>query len=206
MGGSGGNNDAQRQAEQNEAERQRQIAASTGQINAIFDSPERQAQYAKLGADTTKYFTDQLNEQKVNADRNLKFALARGGQIGGSVQIDQTKQLGNDYLKGIIEATRRGNSAAANLRSADESTRMNLIAAAQAGLDATTGASNAASSLRSNLEGAQADATANSLGDLFGDVSSIYKKSQDDKAYRQQYKNGLSLYSPMYGAGYAGGY
>jgi hypothetical protein len=206
MGSSGGNN-AQRQAEQNEAERQRQIAAATGQINSIFDSPDRQAQYEKLGADTTKYYTDQLNDQKEKADRQLKFSLARGGQVGGSLQVDQTKTLGDDYLKGVIEASRRGQSAAADLRSADEQTRMNLIAAAQAGADATTSGSQAASAMRANLESSQAGSTANALGDFFGDFSDIYRKSQDNKALRDQYKNGLSLYSPMYGAGSGyGGY
>jgi hypothetical protein len=206
MGSSGGNNDAQRQADQNEQERQRQIAASTASINNIFDSPGRQQQYEQLGADTTKYYTNQLNDQKTIADRNLKFSLARSGNTGGSLQVDQTKTLGDDYLKGVIEASRRGQAAAADLRSSDESTRMNLIAAAQAGLDATTGSSQAASELQGNLQSAQAGATANALGDTFGDFATIFQKSQDNKSYRDQYKNGINLYSPMYGGNYAGAY
>lgn len=204
MGG-GSDNSAQRDAQRQEDERQRQIAGTTAQINNIFDAPGRQAQYAKLGADTTKYFTDQLNDQKKINDRQLKFSLARSGNTGGSLQVDQTKTLGDDYNKGVIEASRRGQAAAADLRSADEQTRMNLIAAAQAGLDATTASQNATSSLQSNLAGSQANATANGLGDMFGDFAQIYQKSQDNKQYRQQYSKGLSLYSPMYGPG-AGGY
>ena len=197
----GGSNNAQQQAAANEAERQRQIADSTAKINSIFDSPDRQAQYDKLAADTTAYYTSDLDRQKAINDRKLKFALARSGNIGGSLQADQSRALGQDYLKGVVEASRRGQAAGANLRAADEQTRMNLIAMAQSGLDATTASSQATSALRGNLQSSMADSTANSLGDAFSDLGSIYNKSEDAKQFRTQYRNGLNLYSPMYGYG-----
>lgn len=202
----GGSNNAQQQAEQNERERQAQIASSTASINRIFDDPARQAQYDKLAGDTTAYYTGDLNRQNEVAGRQLKFALARSGNFGGSLQADQGQKLGEDYQKGLIEASRRGQAAGADLRASDETTRMNLIAAAQAGLDATTAGSRAASSLRSNLQSSQAGATANQLGDAFSNFSDLWRRSQDDKQYRTQFKNGMSLYSPMYGAGYQAGY
>lgn len=205
MGG-GGSNNAQEQADRNERERQAQIASSTASINRIFDDPARQAQYDKLTADTTQFYTDDLNQQNEDAQRKLKFALARSGNTGGSLQVSQGQRLGEDYEKGLIEASRRGQAAGASLRSSDEQTRSNLIAAAQAGLDATTAGSQAASSLRANLDSSRADATANMLGDSFANFADLWRKSQDDKAYRQQFRNGLSLYSPMYGAGSQTGY
>lgn len=200
MGG-GGSNNAQKQADANEAERQRKIKESETSINAIFDSPDRQAQYDKLGSDTSQFFQNDLDKQNTIAARNLKFALGRSGNAGGSLQIGEGKQLGEDYLKGTIEATRRGNAASAGLRSSDEQTRQALIAAAMGGLDATTASQQASSALRSNAESANADATSNSFANMFGDLSQVYNTSLDSKAARQSTKYGFGpLYQPLYGA------
>jgi hypothetical protein len=201
MGGGGGGS-AQKQASADEAERQRKIAESTGAINAVFDSPDRQAQYDKLGADTTKFYTTDVDKQNAEAQRQLTFALARSGLTGGSENAYKGKVLGQDYLKGVLEASRKGNAAAAGLRSTDEATRQSLIAMAMSGLDTTTASSEAASALRANVQGSQADATAQSLGDLFGNLQSTYQLSQDAAAQRKGQKYGYtSLYTPQYGPG-----
>jgi hypothetical protein len=201
MGG-GGSSSAQRQADQNEAERQRQIKQSEASINAIFDSPDRQAQYTKLGSDTSQFFQNDLDKQQTIAARNLKFSLGRSGNAGGSLQIGQGKQLGEDYLRGTVEATRRGNAAAAGLRGSDESTRQALIAAAMGGLDATTASQQASSALRANAEGASADATGNAFANMFGDLSQVYNNSLDAKQARLGSKYGYgALYQPLYGVG-----
>jgi hypothetical protein len=93
--------------------------------------------------------------------------------------------LGQDYLKGVAQASQKGQQAAANLQGEDEATRQSLIAMAQAGLDTTTAGTEASSALRSNLQAGQAGATAQGLGDIFQDVSSVYNTSQDAKAARQ---------------------
>ena len=198
MGGGGGN--AQKQADANEAERQRKIAESTGAVNKIFEDPSRQAQYDKLGSDTEKYYTEGVDKQNTEAQRQLTFALARSGLTGGSEQADKGKVLGQDYLKGILDAARRGKSAAAGLRSSDEQSRQQLIAMAMSGLDTTTASSESASALRANVQGAQADMGANALGDLFGDLQNTYQTSKEAKASRAGQKYGYtSLYSPMFG-------
>src|SRR6185436_12160507 len=107
-------NSAQKQADKNEKERQAQIAQSTTAINSAF--ADRAPSYDKLAADTTTFYTNDLNKQKQLADRRNKFALASSGQIGGSLQADTTRHTGEDYLKGVVEAQRRGSSAGANLR------------------------------------------------------------------------------------------
>lgn len=202
----GGSNGAQHQAQANEDRRNAQIKASTRQINRIFDSPGRTAQYGQLAKDTSAYFMQDLDTQKGRADRNLKFSLARNGQTGGSVQTDQGAQLGKDYLKGVLETTRRGQGAAADLQSRDETARANLIAQAQGGLDATSAASNAASALRSNLQSGQATSTANQMGDMFGDFASIYQKSQDAAAlHNGQLYAYNTVYQPGFGYGAQGG-
>lgn len=206
MGMCGGSNSAAKQAQQNEEARQRQIAQSTAQINSIFDNPSRTGQYDQLTKDTTNYYTDQLDQQKAKNDRQLRFTLARNGQTGGSVQADLGAQAGKDYLQGVLEAQRRGLAAGASLKSQDEQSRANLIAAAQGGLDATSAASQAASALRSNLESGQASSTANAFGDTFGDFATIYQKSQDAKALRDgQLYAYNTIYQPGFGVGATGG-
>jgi len=200
MGG-GGNNDAQKQAEQNERERQAQIAQSTAKINALFADPKRQQQYDKLASDTTAFYTQDLDRQNEIAARKLKFALARSGNAGGSLQADEGKVLGQDYEKGLIAATQRGQQAAASLQGQDEQSKQSLIAMAQAGLDTTTAGSEAASALRSNLQAGQSSATAQGLGDLFSDLSNTYQNSLDAKNARQGQLYGWgSLFQPLYGA------
>jgi hypothetical protein len=198
MGGS--SNSASRQAEQQERERQAAIAASTGRINQIFNDPARQGQYDQLVRDTQQFYQRDLDRQKGDTDRQLKFALARGGQTGGSVSIDQNKQVGEDYLRGVLEANRRAQGAGADLRQADEQARSNLLAMAQSGLDATTASSQAAASMRNNLLSGQSGATAQGLGNMFGSMSDVFRQSRDAKALREGLLAGMGpLYSPMFG-------
>jgi hypothetical protein len=197
---SGGGNSAQKQADQNEADRQAKIAAATSGINQIFDNPARNAEYDKLGTDTTKYYTDDLSRQEAVQARKLKFALARSGLGGGSEQAYQGKVLGQDYDKGLIAATRAGNKAESDLKAQDEQSRMNLLGMAEAGLDSQTASSRATSALQNNLQAGNASATADTLGSAFSDFASLYQQSQDQKAARQGSIYGYgSIFQPLYG-------
>lgn len=204
--GSSSNNRAQREAQAQEEARQRAIQQSVGQINAVFNDPARQGQYDQLVRDTAAFYNRDLDRQKVDTDRQLRFALARSGQTGGSVAIDQNKRVGDDYLRGVLEANRRAQEAGANLRQADEQARGNLLAMAQGGLDATTGAQQAAQSLRNNLLAGQAGATANQLGNMFGQFGDFFRNSRDNAAWRRGMNTATQdIYRPMFGPGGGGG-
>jgi len=206
MGG-GSSNSAQDAANQAEKDRQAQIAASTASINSIFSDPKRQAQYSKLQQDTTNYYTGDLNRQNTIAQRNLKFALARSGLVGGSQQAAEGTQLSQDYDKGLLQASNYGQQAAANLRNQDETTRNTLLGLAQSGADTSTISQQASLGLQNNLLSGQGTATANQLGDAFSNFNDIYQQSQDRKAARNTMLYGYgSLYSPTFGpgAGYGG--
>lgn len=195
-------NKAAKEAQANTEAQQRMAQDAQNKINALFDNPARTAEYQQLGKDTTAYYMGDLNQQKTKNDLQMKFAQARGGLIGSSVQTDQAQTAGQDYLKGVIQAQRLGNSAAAGLQSQDETSRANLIAQAQGGLNATSAATNAASAMRANLAGAQSANQANALGDTFGDFASIYQRSQDAAALRAGQKYSYNtVYQPGFGAG-----
>lgn len=190
MGMGGSSNKAQQQAAQDEAKKNADIQSSIAGINKIYDDPSRQKQYDQLTADTTKYYTDDVNRQEAVAARKQKFALARQGLSGGSEQAYQGKVLGQDYTKAILEATQKGQQAGASLKAQDEQTRENLVAMAETGLDAGTASNQATRNLQSNLLTAQSGATADNLGSLFGDVNQTYQQSQDMKAARDGLRYG----------------
>lgn len=196
MGGS--TDKASKAAQQAEAERQAQAKAATTTINGIYNSDDRKKQIADfLAADRTLYRTD-LDKQKHKADLNTKFALARSGMTGGSAAVDANASITNSYNKGLIDAERKAQGAAADLSAADQESRLNLISMAQNGLDNTTGAQQSLSALESNLALAKSKSQMDGLGDVFSQLSDLYKKSQQAKEARNTAKYGFgSLYAPM---------
>jgi hypothetical protein len=181
-------------AARREAERQAKIDATIGEINTLYDSAGRKRQVAEYGADLLNYLTTDANRQKVNADRDLRFALARSGQVGGSVQVDKNRDLGEEYQRGILEAARRSQAGMANLKSADAQSRLNLTALAQNGLSTGSAASQAAASMQAALESASAGDRAQGLGDIFTSVASAKAASEKSAAQRRADK----LYTTLY--------
>lgn len=197
----GSSNSAQRAAERAEAERQARITASVGRINTAFDNPQRAQELGDYLGATRQFYMDDLNRQKGDTDRNLKFAMARNGQTGGSVSIDNARRVGEDYTRGVVEADRRAQSAVADLRSQDEQSRLGLIQMAQSGLDSTTASSRALSALQNNMQAGRSTATAQGMTDAFGSFANIYRRSQEDAARRR----GEEQYGLRYQAGFGYG-
>lgn len=181
----GGNNDAQRAAQREEALRQQRVAEATRRIDNAFDSPTRQAQYAELLNALRGLYRTDADRQKRTADRNLKFSMARAGLTGGSAAVDARTQLGEEYTRGILESERRAQAGVGDLRSADQAARLNLIQLANAGTDATTAATNAAAAMRANLASSRSTASVEGLGDLFGSTGDLYRRQQLAAANRR---------------------
>lgn len=199
--GSSGN--ATEDAERMERERQAKINQSTAAIESAFSNPAREAQYADFSNANRAFYTDDLNrKQKLNA-RNLKFAMSRNGQVGSSVAVDRNKDAAEIYQRGALEVDRRTQGAEASLRDQDQAARLNLLAMAQSGMDANTSANQAALSIQNNIRSGAASAKADGLGDLFGSLSDVYRRSQEDAERRRGEK---WLYGLMYGGGAYGGY
>ena len=107
MGMSGGSNRATREAEAQERQRQEAIRTGTERVRSTFSAPERQAQIADFIAATRGLGTKELNRQQAEATRGNRFALARSGQLGGSLQVDRSRRLGESYGRGLLEVERR---------------------------------------------------------------------------------------------------
>lgn len=182
------------EAARREAARQAQTDKTVQGINDLYDGQRRQQQISDYGADLVRFFREDADRQKVDADRNLKFSLARSGQTGGSVAVDANKTLGDEYTKAILEATRRSQAGMADLRQQDAQARTNLIAMAQQGLNMGSASQQALASMRANLDASSANARAQGLGDIFTSVA-LAKRSSEEAAARRRADR---LYTQLY--------
>jgi hypothetical protein len=194
MGGS--SNKAQRAAEEAERKRKAEIQAAQKRIESIFSSPERQQQIEDFIAAQRSYLQSDLDREHGQNQRQLKFANARSGLSGGSVDVDSNRLLAETYLRGIAEAERRAQTAGADLSAQDQSAKQQLFAQILGGADATTAAQNAAQMMRNNAALAKQDATVNSFDKLFGDFGSIFKHSKEAAGERRAAQEFGSLFGP----------
>lgn len=199
--GSGGN-DAQREATRAEQERQAAIQGTQRRVDAIFSSPQRERDIDDFLEATRQYYRTDADRQQGDAARSTKFALARTGLTGGQFDVDTNARLAETYKRGLLEADRRAQGAAAGLRAADSDAKQRIFSLAQAGLDTTTATNQAAQALRQNLEQGRADAGERSLGDLFSRFGDIYTSSlkQDEDRRAQKYVYHTSYQPSPYGA------
>lgn len=200
----GGDNKAADEANRVEQERQANIAATQAGISRVFNAPQRQADIADYVGAVREFGTGDLNRQKADADRALRFALARGGLLGGSTQRDQQQRFGEDYSRGLLEVERRALGAGAQLEAADQDARGRLIQLATSGLDATSAAQQAGAALRTNLEAGRSTAMAEGMGDVFGSVKSFADQARTASERRRGLRD--SGYSPYLPTAVTGGY
>lgn len=179
----GGNNKAADAANKAEQERKQQVARATAAIDSAFSG--RGGQLDEFADALRADFRADANQQKTVADRRLKFALARGGQTGGSLAADQGATLGREFQKGLLKGERGVQGSLADLQSADEASRANLIALAQGGASLGSSAQAASRALQSNISGARSSGLANDIGDIFSDTRGLFVKSEEAAARRK---------------------
>lgn len=181
----GGTDKASKAAAAAEEQRQAEITASQKRIESIFSSPERNKQIEDFIASQRGLFQSDLDREKQENDRQLKFSLARSGLSGGSTDVDQNRELAELYLRGIAEAERRAQNSGAELRSQDQQSKQQLMSQVLGGADATTAAQNAAQMMRTNAALAGQDSTFGAFDSLFKDFSNIYKNSKEAAGERK---------------------
>ena len=207
--GMGGSNKASEEAQRAEAERLAQIKATQGAVNSVFDGPARGADIANFINASRDYYTADLNRQKGETDRQLRFALARNGQTGGSTQVDQAKEFSRVYGRGLLDVERKAQGDGASIEAADQDARARLLSLATTGLDATTAAQQSAAALRTNLQAGAGERNMGALGDAFSSFKDFIDRSRDAADRQRGYAaSGLPrgwYANPGYG-GSGGGY
>lgn len=193
----GGSSQAADQAAAQEQSRQAAIVATQGRVNQVFNDPRRASDIRDYEGAIRDYYTGDLNRQKGDTDRQLRFALARGGLIGGSTQRDQQQQFNEEYGRGLLNVEQKARGAGAGLEAADQDARARLIALATSGLDATTAAQQSAAVMRSNLDAGKSAAMMSGLGDIFGTAKRFVSDAKDAKTRREAIFQGTqNLYAP----------
>lgn len=195
------NNSAQKAAERREREREAQILANTGQVNAIYDSPERAQQIEEFTSAVRQQYMGELQRQQGINSRQLDFSLARAGQTGGSLDRDQNKELGESFQRGVLRSEQGAQNSAAQLRADDEASRNQMLALVQSGGDVQSALANAAASQRNNLLSAKSTVDVRSIGDAYSGLSDIFSRSKQQSEYRR----GLQDYNNMYGSAFSFG-
>ena len=169
------NRQLENEASAYEADRQQRIDLTRGQIDQAFESPRRQKQYGDYAAALRDYLGGELVRQKRDSSRDLKFALARAGQVGGSVAADSQAKLGDEYSRGALQNERNVQGSLASLKNQDQLARNQLLQLADSGLDATTALRRSNESLSQNIGNANTQAIGQGLGDVFTETGKTHK-------------------------------
>ncbi len=173
-----------------EQKQQALIQQTITQINSIFDSHARQQQYSDYYNSTLNTLKNSLDQNKQVANRQLKFGLARTGNIGSSNDVFEHGVLNQNYNQGIINASTQAQGAEASLKNADNATKAALDNLALQGGIGTNPAQTAQSDMSANLQQAQGTVTPMTFDQLFGDLSSQYVNNsitQGQQAANAQY-------------------
>lgn len=190
------------QAEVDAKIRESRRQSAVNRIKGIFDN--REAAYDRVQNATTEHFLQQLNEQRDQAQRRIRFGLASRGLTGGSRANFVQGQAAKDYLQGKVGAQNRGMNAAQQMRIADEQAQQRLIGLAQSGLSTGSSAAMAQQALAQSLANARQRSQIGSIGNVFSDLldqHNRYKDFQEQEALRNRY------YQTLYALGYKpGGY
>lgn len=174
----GGSDKATKAATAREEQRRRQVQQSTSAIERAFGSEQRKSQLTDFVNALRKQFSTEAGRQRKDVNRRSKFGLARSGLTGGSAAADRSVNIGRQFQTGILEGERLSQSSLADLISADERSKQNLIALSQGGAGITASARQAGEAIRSNLAGARSRIGSESLGDIFTDVEDVLSSSE----------------------------
>lgn len=141
-GGGGGGSSAQdaymaeikrqeAEARRKEEERKALVKKNNASINSAFD--KRAKEFDAYGDELFEHNKGLLDEQRVDANKQVNYALARAGQMGGSVDAVQNAELEKLYQRGLTNLRSGANDQIAGLKANDNAMRNNLLGASAAG-------------------------------------------------------------------------
>lgn len=190
MGAKGGGKEA-KLARQDEQQRQQRVRDGTEKINGIFDTQFNEPFFADRQKAFNDYALPQLQDQYGDAQKELTFALARGGNLNSSARATQAGDLQKRFDLNSQQIGDQALSSATDARNATEDARANLIAT----LNATGDAQQAANSAVSRASALSTPAAFSPLSNLFADLTSAYGTKVQVDNYKK-YAGGAGLFSP----------
>lgn len=219
MSFSSGKNAARREERRQRAEENRR-RLGVMQVNSLFgvntgnqaydaraakNAEARKALMDRLFSDVLAYHKGDITRAGDIAQRNLKFNLARTGNLGGSVDVDKNAELGGLRDRQLLAAANEADKARSAANSSDEATRMDLIRQISSGLDANVALESGSRALAQNVKDAGFNARAATLGDAFSQFADALPYATLSE------RDPSSLYQPRrrrtgYGSGDSGTY
>lgn len=123
------------------AARQGRAANTTALVDSIFSDPRREQQTTDFMGALRTQLGDETNRGFADTSRNTKFATARQGLTGGSVDVNRQRLNLEGLFKRRIGDEAQVQDAGNELRTQDQATRQSLInnayGTADIGQDAT---------------------------------------------------------------------
>ena len=158
----------------------RKVTEQTGWDTATRDKnlAGREKLYTTIMGDAEARLLDKLGKDRSQAERQVRFELARRGLMGGSADIDQGREVLEKFQEGSLEARNAALGAANEARSADEKTRVNLINNIRSGMAESDALSAAYAGMQNNANAARDAAFATNIGDFFNDLSVLRGQQQ----------------------------
>lgn len=166
MGKKGGNEAAQARAD--EQARQQRVREGTKRVNDIFGKNFDEPFFEDRRKAYLDYAQPQLQNQYVDAQKQLTYALDRSGLLDSSARAEKSADLQREYDQNSRAVADQALSQQTQARNAVEDARGNLITTLNATGDAE-GAANSALSRASALSQPQAYSP---LGQLFSTFTS----------------------------------
>lgn len=150
-----------------ESMRQERVRQGTERIGSIFDGQFNDDFFDQRRDAFVNYATPQLEDQFGDAQKQLTFALARGGLLDSSVRADKSAELQKKYDLNKQQIADKALSSSTESRNAVEDARSNLVAT----LNATGDAQGAANSAISRASALSQPASFSPLTQLFSDFT-----------------------------------
>jgi len=119
------------EAKKAEEKRQKEIERNNNRINKQFD--KREGDYERYADDLYNYNRDSYDKSAEEARRQTKFATARTGNVGGSVDADTQGALESMYQEGLMNLRSGSQDAANSVRAQDNQQRNALLQQSAAG-------------------------------------------------------------------------
>lgn len=129
-----------------------------------------------------------VNEQGADATDQVTINLARRGLTGGGADVAAHSRLDRERASAVLDIGNRADSAASNLKTADETARLQLIDRIHGGMSADQAITSANIAQANAAENAKNEALAQSLGQIF----STYAGYNNDRNTQDGYQSGFN--------------
>lgn len=190
--GKGGGGGGDGGAAAREAARRARISSNISAVKARFFDPttgkittQRQALLDDVGQRIEDRYLPEFQDESKDAQRELKFALARRGLLGGSAQADAEGRYQDRIAKGERDISNRVLAGRAEQERLDNALMDSLIAQANADADRDVLLTGLTNQQSTNAANAAARITQNQFPNLFSDVSTLFKKINDTAQFNR---------------------